>query len=593
MGRTGNRVLGSYWQSMKQLQEHYLALKDEEPHMESADDTPDVATAASASAYIDVEQFARTRGFVTAAERRRRNAEAAGVPVHGATIATPIRGVSIGGWLCVERWMTPSLWRDVPDPDLTDGAFLRFQSTVTKQWLSAQMGGGPLGSLSVAVPGIWETFRVWRFGNRKMALRATDDNFVRAEGGWVTTYAEAVEESAVFEMQRCPADENRVHLVASDGSYLEVAGPGASVSAVSTADPGWADGPATFRLAAEAMMQGEYQLSNGLGPERAKEVLQKHWAEFVTEADFQFMAEHGVNSVRIPVGWWTAKDEPAAPWVGGGYKYLDKALDWCSKHGLLLLIDLHAAPGCQNSWDNGGSRDGSCQFGAAGTTYVQDTLDVIEFFCARYASHKAFQGIQFLNEPSIHIRKEVLEQFYADGYDVVRRHSPDAFVCFSTYIDGPSWATAGIMADSRYRNVLLDGGHWYSAYTRTGMSPAWYGEFVNRFFMKQLQNLLKSNPNLPIVIGEWSVGLQNTAAPPTDLEYRMFGAVEVAAWANATGGWYFFTLKVEGDNLDSFSFVESVKRGWLDPELWLNPKKLMPLKPAKWRPWKPAADSQA
>lgn len=513
--------------------------------------------------------------------------------MHGATVPTPIRGVSVGGWLCAEKWITPSLWRDVPEPNLTDGAFLRFQSTVSEQWLSATAGGGPLGSVSIAVPGIWETFRAWRFADRRLALRATDDNFVRAEpGGQVTTYAEAVEDLAVFDIRRCQADPNRVHIVSSEGCYLQVAGPGAAATADSAADPGWGDGPATFRLAAEAMMQGEYQLSNGLGPDKAKEVLQRHRAEFVTEADFQFMAENGVNSVRIPVGWWVTKDDPPAPWVGGGYKYLDKALEWCSKHGLLLLIDIHAAPGCQNSWDNGGSRDGSCEFGRPGTSYVQDTLDVIDWFCARYAAHAAFQGIQFLNEPSIHIRKEVLERFYADGYAAVRRHSADAFVCFSTYIDGPSWATAGIMAGPQYRNVLLDGGHWYSAYTRQGMSPAWYGEFVNRFFGKQLQNLLKSNPNLPIVIGEWSVGLQNTAAPPTDLEYRMFGAVEVAAWANATGGWYFFSLKLEGNNLNAFSFIESVQRGWLDPELWLNPTKLIPLKPAKWRPWAPGNEPE-
>ena len=37
----------------------------------------------------------------------------------------------------------------------------------------------------------------------------------------------------------------------------------------------------------------------------------------------------------------------AAPFVEGGYKYLDLAMTWGSRYGIGVLIDLHAAPGSQ------------------------------------------------------------------------------------------------------------------------------------------------------------------------------------------------------------------------------------------------------
>ena len=40
-----------------------------------------------------------------------------------------------------------------------------------------------------------------------------------------------------------------------------------------------------------------------------------------------------------------------------GFKHLDRVIDICSKHGIYTILDLHAAPGGQNTdWhsDHGG-----------------------------------------------------------------------------------------------------------------------------------------------------------------------------------------------------------------------------------------------
>lgn len=79
----------------------------------------------------------------------------------------------------------------------------------------------------------------------------------------------------------------------------------------------------------DTIIKGEYQITNGYGPNKASKIMQEHWNTYITEDDFKFMSENGLNAVRIPVGWWIAKDPtPPKPFVGGSLKTLDRAFTW-------------------------------------------------------------------------------------------------------------------------------------------------------------------------------------------------------------------------------------------------------------------------
>ena len=90
-----------------------------------------------------------------------------------------------------------------------------------------------------------------------------------------------------------------------------------------------------------------------LGP-AATERLRRHWNSFVTREDFAWIATHGLNAVRIPIGHWIfGPDYPyhpkygahRHPFVTGGIEVLDRALDWARELGLAMIIYLHAALG--------------------------------------------------------------------------------------------------------------------------------------------------------------------------------------------------------------------------------------------------------
>ena len=49
----------------------------------------------------------------------------------------------------------------------------------------------------------------------------------------------------------------------------------------------------------------ELDVATGWGSaENARMVLEKHWDTFITEEDWKRMSEIGINSVRLPIGYW-------------------------------------------------------------------------------------------------------------------------------------------------------------------------------------------------------------------------------------------------------------------------------------------------
>ncbi|KAJ8544059.1 hypothetical protein K7X08_025677 [Anisodus acutangulus] len=280
-----------------------------------------------------------------------------------------VRAVNLGGWLLVEGWIKPSHFDDIPNGDML--------------YISAQNGGGLNVSVDRDNPLEWETFKLRRVSESVFQFRTAQGQFLTCsgDGASVTATAESSSDSETFYLER--NSNNRVHIKLKSGTYIQ-----ASNDNVLTADfrgtPGWDDNPATFEMTIVGKLQGDYQLANGYGHDKAKEVLKRH----------------GINTVRIPVGWWIVSDtNPPAPFIGGSLEVLDNAFSWSQAYNLKCIIDLHAAPDSQNGMEHSASRDGTVNWQTS-PEYVSQTLDVIEFLASRYAVHPALLGIELLNEAS-------------------------------------------------------------------------------------------------------------------------------------------------------------------------------------------------
>ena len=103
----------------------------------------------------------------------------------------------------------------------------------------------------------------------------------------------------------------------------------------------------------------EFDCMLALGQEKGDQAFQNHWAAFVQESDFDEMLSYGINTVRIPIGYWMYEDLvykdsehfPRVCWfrpmvtrlyadmIQGGFEYLKKVVGWAtSRHIYVVLV---------------------------------------------------------------------------------------------------------------------------------------------------------------------------------------------------------------------------------------------------------------
>lgn len=65
-----------------------------------------------------------------------------------------------------------------------------------------------------------------------------------------------------------------------------------------------------------------------------------HYDTFITEKDIEYIASLGLDHVRVPVDYTMIEEEDGTEIVDG-YYYIDQCIEWCKKHGLHMIFDIH------------------------------------------------------------------------------------------------------------------------------------------------------------------------------------------------------------------------------------------------------------
>lgn len=120
---------------------------------------------------------------------------------------------------------------------------------------------------------------------------------------------------------------------------------------------------------------------------------------FIVEADLEWLAHSGVNLVRIPFDYrlWTPEDYPGL-WIEDGFAVLDRVVGWAGRHGIYVMLDMHAAP-CGQTGSNIDNSDGVAHL-YTDEACVRRTGDVWEKIARHYAGNPTIAGYEVLNEPA-------------------------------------------------------------------------------------------------------------------------------------------------------------------------------------------------
>lgn len=134
-----------------------------------------------------------------------------------------------------------------------------------------------------------------------------------------------------------------------------------------------------------------------------EDVVNQFWKRFqenyITEDDIHYIRQTGMNSIRLPFHYklFTTNEYMGSNNPNRGFELIDRAIKWCKKEGIHIVLDMHDAPGGQT----GDNIDDSYGYPWL-LVNENNQLQFIEIWtriAKRYANEPTIIGYDLLNEP--------------------------------------------------------------------------------------------------------------------------------------------------------------------------------------------------
>ncbi|KAF6759573.1 cytoplasmic protein [Ephemerocybe angulata] len=310
----------------------------------------------------------------------------------------------------------------------------------------------------------------------------------------------------------------------------------------------------------------------------AKAILEKHWDTWVTTKEWNWLASVGINSVRIPLGYYHLCGADRSILDGtdfypyydvyqGAWKRITDAIIAANKKGMTVLIDLHAAPGKQNADSHSGTSNPANFFNdphnlRRGLYAISSLTRLLSTFCASQDPPlKNIIGIELLNEPAPP-DDDVLRKWYIDAVAEVRKawvgsRAPAIYLgeCWRTE-SYTEWSTAeyGRLApNSTWGGLVVLDHHLYRCFTPADTQTSVQDHTralldetsgIQKTFQQTSESLGRAGGG--IVVAEWSCGLAPTSLRTHQpQERRDFVDAQLAVYEKWCGGWWWWMLKKE------------------------------------------------
>ncbi|KAI0264435.1 glycoside hydrolase [Gloeopeniophorella convolvens] len=317
------------------------------------------------------------------------------------------------------------------------------------------------------------------------------------------------------------------------------------------------------------------------GP-NGRSILEAHWDAWVQEDDWKWIAERGLNAVRIPIGFYHLCGADPLVLKGtdfedmedvfrGAWPRITSAITNAYKYGVGVLIDLHAAPGKQNADSHSGTSSNKIAFfesrNLSHTTYILTSLltHLTEFTTKHNPPLPNIIGIELVNEPNPPGGDHKgLQRWYHNTIQSLR--GIDANI--PLYI-GDAWQTEGYanfikgsnqqLPHSSPSPIALDH-HLYRCFTPSDsrITASQHAQALkdpvsgaaSRF--SQLASTL-TEAGADLVVGEWSAALNPGSLQDVQDESaakRSFVDAQLWLYDKFCAGWFWWTFKKQwgGDN---------------------------------------------
>ncbi len=231
-----------------------------------------------------------------------------------------------------------------------------------------------------------------------------------------------------------------------------------------------------------------------LGKEAADFFFRRMAYYFLNEQDIRFIKSCGATVVRLPFSYrHFENDDRPFQYVEDGFRMLDSAISWCEQNNLYVILDLHAAPGWQNSdWPSDNASRHSLLW--LHPHFQDRVVELWKEIARRYSSRATVAGYDILNEPlsgepfgrftpdsKIRSNWDVLNNFYERTVRAIREIDPDHII----FLEGDNFSKHFSGLQPPFADNLVYSSHHY---TRAGLGPGKYpGRIDGEYWDRQVQ----------------------------------------------------------------------------------------------------------
>ncbi|KAJ3107438.1 hypothetical protein HK100_003582 [Physocladia obscura] len=300
--------------------------------------------------------------------------------------------------------------------------------------------------------------------------------------------------------------------------------------------------------------QSEFDCVSGIGQTAANAAFAGHWSTWITQSDITQMTSYGINTIRIPVGYWIREDivYSSEHFPQGGLAYLQTLCGWASDAGLYIIIDLHGAPYAQQP-----DQPFTGQYAPTAEFYQASQYErALEFL--EWMTNIIHTNTNYRNVGMLEIVNEPLQNAATQDASMLSSYYPNAF----TRIRAAETAVG--VAANNYLHIQMMGTAWGSGNPTQYLTNNYFAAYDNHRYLKwsttptnQASYIATSctddvsGGNWPIVVGEFSLSVpdavQDTAAWATASQqafYTNWFAAQVKSYETQLG-WIFWSWKTD------------------------------------------------
>ena len=217
--------------------------------------------------------------------------------------------------------------------------------------------------------------------------------------------------------------------------------------------------------------QIEALIEDLIGPTAAGAFWRTFRDHFIAEADIERMAADGFDHVRLPINARLVIDSEGRL-LDEGIGRIDSLIEWCRRHRLWVMLDLHGAPGGQTGTNIDDSPGGLPDLFLKGGSYRDLTVRFWEQLAGRYRDEPVVAGYDLLNEPLPNEYQDRLAldlvALYRDLTAAIRAVDPNHLIIY----EGTHWSTNwSIFTEVWDENSMLEFHKYWSPPDRPSIAP--------------------------------------------------------------------------------------------------------------------------